>query len=114
MKGIIDKIARIRKEGKKPFDVLTIEGQDYSNFDTKESAELAEGQMVEFDFETSGEYKNIKKIAAVTAAKKGGENDRIVRSVAIKAVAKIAGLKDWATEAPIAVARKFEKYITEG
>jgi len=114
MRGIIEKIARIRKDGKKPFDVLTIEGEDYSNWDVKASEGLSEGQLVEFDFETSGEYKNIKKLAAVTAEKKTGTNGRITRSVAIKAAARMAVSKEWNTENVIAAARKFEKYIIEG
>jgi len=114
VKGVIENIVRIRKEGKTPFDVLTIDGADYSCFDTMASADLSKGHVVEFDFETSGDYKNIKKIAAVTAPVESDTGNRISRSVAIKAAAAYSAGRGLSVSETVNIAKKFDAYVKTG
>lgn len=114
MKGTVEKIDRIRVAGKTPFDALVIDGEKYSCFDTGASKDIQVGHVVEFDFETSGEYKNIKKIAVVTGKVEEGNGPAIARSVGVKVAGRLAAARGWSLPTLFVAAEKIKRYIETG
>lgn len=63
MKGTVEIIQEktSRKTGK-PYLQVTIDGENYTCFDTKYFDQLQEGDRVEYEFRQSGEFRNLKAI----------------------------------------------------
>jgi len=112
--GIIEKKIEIRKEDIKPFDVLTIDGQEYSCFDLGMSKLANEGDQIDFDFKQSGQYKNITAIRAIkpeAAKPKVERNDQIARMCALKAAVQWFEGGAGTVENLLQTAEKFLKWI---
>jgi len=115
-KGVVEKKLEIRKEGLKPFDVLTINGVNYSCFKLSLTEGVKEGDQVEFDFRESEEYKNITDLKVLAAAEPVAAVDRqevIIRQTALKAAVEIHKAAPPSLKEILETANEFVKWIKE-
>lgn len=114
MKGFVDKVDRIRVEGKKPFDALVINGEKYSCFDTGLSKTLSEGDHVDFEYQTSGDYKNISKLEILRrgeGAPAPTQHAEITKMCALKAAAEYSKSQNLLINDVLKVADAFLEWI---
>jgi hypothetical protein len=121
MKGEIEKVWKNKTEDGRKYEVFQVGGDRYSLWEENYLDKIQEGQMLEFDFRESGEFKNITKIygnpgeGEPTPNYDRGKADRIIRMSSLRSASrmlvgsKIPGEKR--ADKTIEIAKKFEKYI---
>jgi hypothetical protein len=122
MKGKIDKIWQNETADGRRYDVLQIGGEKYSLWDEKYFDKIQEGQMLEFEFRESGDFRNITEIYESPRQETSDRKDyaqerltKIIKMSCLKSASEVlSGSKipytDRAGKA-IEIARRFEKYI---
>lgn len=114
MRGIVKAKSEIRKEGVKPFDVLNIDGKDYSCFNLTLSADVWPEDLVDYEFKPSGQYSNITKLEVVQ--KRGAKptvsvQDQIVRMNALTNAVNWLNAHTSELVGVLEQAKEFERYI---
>ena len=135
MKGKIDKIKINNLADGRKYATLSINGETYNLWNAQYLDRLKEGDIISYNFTQKGRYKNIGNILKVESGQKtdipkqSGLNMSIIPPAYRKdiQIARLSCLKsaiyatqdlidvdlDKKTDTIIAVARKFEKYITD-
>jgi len=127
MKGVIEKIWENKTDDGKPYLVLRIGGEKYSVWDKKYMEGLEEGEAVEYESAQSGKFKKITDIKKIELEpgmdppeKRTRDRNRleIVRMSCIRSaaalVADFGAQPEEKAEITLGLARRFEKYVTEG
>ncbi len=125
MKGIIDRIWQNKTKDEKNYWVLNIDGQNYSVWDKKYIEGLQEGAMVEYEWATSGDFKKIVEIRKIDGQptreredKLHARNQQIIRMSCIKSATMLVSNSDGDPDEKgtmtLGLARKFERYVTDG
>lgn len=119
MKGRIEGIEEKHTKNGRTYLLLSIDGQNYSLWDGKLFEGLREGDLVEYKWKQSGDYRNITEIEP---AKEPSGNGQRIREVQIlkmsclkSASAILANLgcePEERVSLTIEAARRFEKYVT--
>jgi hypothetical protein len=124
MKGKIDKIWQNETADGRRYDVLQIGGEKYSLWDEKYFGRIQEGQVLDFKFRESGDFRNITEIYEPTGQQTSDRKDyaqerlkKIIKMSCLKSASEVlSGSKipyaDRAGKA-IEIARRFERYIQD-
>lgn len=119
MKGRIEGIEEKQAKNGRTYLLLSIGGQNCSLWDGKLFDNVKEGDMVDYKWKQSGEYRNITEIAPADEPSGNGQPVREVQILKMSclksASAILANLgcePDERVAFTIEAARKFEKYVT--
>jgi len=130
VKGEVERVWRnVTSDGRR-YGILQINGERYSLWDEDYLDRIQEGQILEFDFRESGDYKNISRIYDVkvderSKGMRGEENleygearlKKIIRMSCLRSASRVlTGSRIPASERAarvIEIAKAFEKYIEE-
>lgn len=123
MKGEVEKVWKNETEDGRRYEVLQINGERYSIWEEGYLDRIQEGQVLEFDFKESGDFKNITEIYAPSGKE---EKDPVYEDPKLKKTVKMSCLKSASrvligskipyqnrADRAIEIARKFEKYIDD-
>lgn len=124
MKGEVEKVWKNETTDGRKYEVLQVDGEKYSLWDENYFDRFQEGQILEFDFRESGDFRNITKIHE-RSGDRGGEPEyneqrvkRIIKMSCLRSASRVlVGSKiPYANRAEktIEIAKKFEKYIDDG
>jgi hypothetical protein len=120
MKGKVEKIWRNETSDGRRYNVLQIGGERYSLWDEEYLDRIQEGQMLEFDFRESGDFKNITEIYEMEVSERRDYDKRLSKIIKMSCLRSASRVlmgskipyKNRADRA-IEIARKFEKYVNE-
>ena len=119
MKGRIERIEEKHARNGQTYLLLSIDGQNYSLWDGKAFDGVREGDLVEYKWKQSGDYRNITDIAPVAEPSGNGQPVRevqILKMSCLKSASTILGNLDCEPDErvtlTIGAARRFEKYVT--
>ncbi len=119
MKGRIEKVEEKHAKNGQKYLLLSIDGENYSLWDGKAFDRVSEGELVEYKWKASGDYRNITEIEPSQDEASNGPTTRdvhILKMSCLKSASAILGNLDVDPEErvglTIAAARRFEKYIT--
>ena len=119
MKGRIEGIEEKQAKNGRTYLLLSIDGQNYSLWDGKLFETVREGDLVEYKWKQSGDYRNITEIAPADEPSGNGQPVREVQILKMSclksASAILANLgcePDERVALTIEAARRFEKYVT--
>lgn len=120
MKGRIDEISVNELKGGRKYLTLSINGDKYSLWDKKYFETLQKGDLIEYEWRQSGNFRNITRIEVDPNTDPANYMDtrekHIVRMSCIKSAADILRYSDTdfpeKTDLALEAARKFEKYVT--
>ena len=123
MKGEVEKVWKNETADGRKYEVLHIGGERYSIWEEDYLDRIHEGQLLEFDFKESGDFKNITEIYAPS---RNEEKDPVYEDPKLKKTVKMSCLKSASrvligskipyqsrADRAIEIARKFEKYIDD-
>jgi hypothetical protein len=116
MKGRINRIwTNERKDGTK-YWVLSIDGQRYSVWNQELVEGLNEGDVVDFEFKQSGNFRNITKLSKIKEQIYANDTQKqIVRMSCLRSAAELlsdSGLTyDVRVKEALKVANKFEQWV---
>lgn len=124
MKGKVEKVWRNETTDGRRYDVLQVNGENYSVWDTDYLDRIHEGQVLDFEFRESGEFKNISRIyeqAGDVQPEKTNYNrdklEKIIRMSSLRSASRVISRSeipyDSRAKKTIEIARMFEKYICE-
>ena len=124
MKGTIEEIITNDLKDGRTYQTLVIDGQKYSLWDKDQFGKYTEGDSIDFEWTSSGRYKNISKIADPTEQKLSLDDDggngqqgdeHIMRTCCLKYATQIISELELNPEEKISLAletaQKFENYI---
>jgi len=121
MKGEVEKVWKNETSDGRRYEVIQINGERYSLWDEEYFGRVQEGQVIEFDFRESGDFKNITRIYGQGEAKneeRGYDEQRlrkIIKMSCLRSASRVlTGSKipsGERAEKVIEIARKFEKYV---
>lgn len=123
MKGEVEKVWKNETEDGRKYEVFQIGGERYSLWDEDYLDRIQEGQILEFDFKQSRDFKNITEIyeqpGEVEREPEYG-NQRLKKTIkmsCLKSASRVLiGSKipyQNRAEKAIEIAKKFEKYIDD-
>ena len=121
MKGEVEKVWKNETSDGRRYEVIQINGERYSLWDEEYFDRVQEGQVIEFDFRESGDFKNITRIYGQGEAR-NEERDyddrrlrKIIKMSCLRSASRVlTGSKipsGERAEKVIEIARKFEKYV---
>jgi len=123
MKGEVEKIWKNETADGRKYEVFQINGERYSLWDENYLDRIQEGQILEFDFRESGDFKNITKIyeQSESESKESGYEDqrikKIIKMSCLRSASRVlTGSKipcEKRAEKTIEIAKEFEKYIDD-
>lgn len=124
MKGEVERVWRNETADGRRYNVIQIDGERYSLWDEDYLDRIQEGQIIEFDFRESGDFRNITRIYEKPEQEKpyeSGYDDpklkKIIRMSCLRSASRVlTGSKipyQNRAEKAIEIAKKFEKYIDE-
>jgi hypothetical protein len=121
MKGEVEKVWKNETEDGRRYEVLQIGAERYSLWEEDYLDKIQEGQILEFDFRESGDFKNITKVyeSPENETREPGYGDqklkKTIRMSCLKSASRVLiGSKipyQNRAEKAIEIAKKFEKYI---
>lgn len=129
MKGEVEKVWRRQTSDGRRFDVVQVNGERYSIWEEAYLDKIQEGQIIEFDYRESGDFKNIDAIYRVESKEKAANSKdsakdyedprltKIIRMSCLRSASRLlSGLRipyeDRAKKA-IEIAKEFERYVGE-
>jgi hypothetical protein len=119
MKGTIEKVWENKSRTGQKYLTLSIDGERYSLWDEKYFDQIHEGEVIDFDWKKSGNFKNITKVTPIDEENIYANKrlDRIIKMSCLKSASEILSSSkvelNKKADMAIEVARKFEKYIKE-
>lgn len=123
MKGEVEKVWKNKTEDGRKYEVFQIGGERYSIWDENYLDRIQEGQLLEFDFRESGDFKNITRIyenpgnESKTPEYEEQKVKRIIKMSCLRSASRVlTGSKipyDNRADKTIEIARKFEKYVDD-
>jgi len=120
MKGTIEKIEEKHAKNGQKYLLLAIDGQNYSLWDGKAFDRVHEGEVVEYKWKASGEYRNITDIEPAEEEPGNGNgaysrDSHILKMSCLKSASAILANLEGPPEDRIGItieaARRFEKYV---
>lgn len=124
MKGRVDKVWRNETTDGRKYNVLQINGEKYSLWDEAYFDRIQEGQVLDFDFRESGDFRNITDVNELTEQETSNSKEygsyrlsKIVKMSCLRSASSVlVGSKipyNNRADKTLEIARKFENYIND-
>ena len=119
MKGRIERLEEKNARNGRKYLLITVGGQNYSLWDGKAFDGLREGDLIEYEWKTAGDYRNITDIQTLDEMPSDPPTTRdvhILKMSCLKSASAILSNLDGPPEERVRVtidaAKRFERYIT--